>query len=401
MKELKDYEEEIYKCSRCGLCQSVCPVYKVTLNECSVSKAKFTMLNGILKGDLDLNANIKNYMDLCTGCNACKDFCPSNIDAREIFTAVKCQYFKENKEPSLARVADSYTLFKFLLISAKFSFGLYRFCNIEKIVRALYDILPKRVLLLNSLATMHCKPKKVKTPTKTSLRAVYFAGCFNNYLNPSSKNALKKIFSELGIEFIEKNFECCGVSYLSLGKIDDFNKLAKKNLRLLVDYDYVLTDCASCNHILKEYKKYLPGEEAQTLAEKTVNILEFLKQRKIIANKPLRVTAHIPCHEDFDFIKMIKDIENIEYIEAGDFDKCCGFSGKFALKYPDISKEISKRKAQKILDTNTDCIITTCPACVLGINQGLIENRVNKTARSMPVLNLIEFIADYCTVLKA
>lgn len=113
MKKIKDYEEEIYKCSRCGLCQSVCPVYKVTLNECSVSKAKFNMLNGIIKGDLSLSKRIKSYMDLCTGCNACKNFCPSDIDAREIFIAVKNEYYSINKKRSFGeKLENSYALFK-------------------------------------------------------------------------------------------------------------------------------------------------------------------------------------------------------------------------------------------------------------------------------------------------
>ena len=33
----------------CGLCQSVCPVFKATQNECAVSRGKFNILNGIIK----------------------------------------------------------------------------------------------------------------------------------------------------------------------------------------------------------------------------------------------------------------------------------------------------------------------------------------------------------------
>ena len=63
MKEFEDYEEEIYKCSRCGLCQSVCPVFKATLNECAVSRGKFNILNGIIKGDLTFSNKEKKYLD--------------------------------------------------------------------------------------------------------------------------------------------------------------------------------------------------------------------------------------------------------------------------------------------------------------------------------------------------
>ena len=52
MKTLAELEEDIYKCSKCGLCQKVCPVYKVTGNECMLSRGKFTLLNGVLKKHL-------------------------------------------------------------------------------------------------------------------------------------------------------------------------------------------------------------------------------------------------------------------------------------------------------------------------------------------------------------
>ena len=61
MKKLVDYKKDIAKCSKCGLCQSVCPVFKETGNECAVSKGKFVMLDGVLKGDLKLNKNMGNF----------------------------------------------------------------------------------------------------------------------------------------------------------------------------------------------------------------------------------------------------------------------------------------------------------------------------------------------------
>lgn len=394
MKKLSDFEEEIYKCSRCGLCQTVCPVYKAALNECCVSKAKFTMLNGVIKGDLKLSRRIKDYMDLCTGCNACKNFCPSNIDAREIFTAVKAQYYEENGQNFAERIADSYFLFKFMLICAKIAFGIYRFFSLSKIASLLTGILPKRCVLIDSLIS--AKTFKTDSEPKKSEKAVYFAGCFNNYLNPSAKNALKAIFKQTGTEIVEKNFECCGISYLSAGKMEQYEKLAKTNIsKLPDDYDYVLTDCASCNFALKEYAKYFPSEKTEKLAQKTVNVLEFLKNKKIFAKKQVRLTAHMPCHEDFDFISIIKNIENVEYVEAEDFDKCCGFSGKFAIKNLEISRKIAKAKAEKFLNAAPDIIITTCPACELGIRQGLIE--LDKKSR-IPVMNLVEFIAEYCEI---
>lgn len=394
MKNLNDFQEEIYKCSRCGLCQTVCPVYKVTLNECSVSRTKFNMLNGILKGDLTLNKKILEYMDLCLGCNACKEFCPSNIDAREIFTAVKAQYYRYKHIP----FTNSYSFFKMLLIAAGAALIVYRSLKLDIITNKLFyginNFLLKRILLFNTLAKklLPNHTKKTAAHSQKTKKAVFFKGCFNNYINNDSANAVKKILENTDIEVIEKPFECCGISLLSSGLEKEFLKIAKHNLSLIPqDCDYILTDCASCSYVLKSYEKYVPSD----ITSKVVSILDLIKDKKIsVVKEKIKITAHKPCHDDFDFITLLKNIENAEYIEAENFDKCCGFSGKFALTHQNISREISKRKAKDILQTGTGFVLTNCPACKLGLNQGLIE----LNARKPVVMNVAEFIAKYCEV---
>lgn len=402
MKKLIDYEEDIYKCSRCGLCQSVCPVYKATLNECSVSKAKFNMLNGIIRGDLKLNKRIKSYMDLCTGCNACKDFCPSAIDAREIFIAVKNEYYRNNKISLTEKIENSYCLFKAALLCAKVCFGFYRFFKVEKLVRFFesfilkFGILGKRFLLLNSLASGSTSFPKQKTKNRTK-KALYFEGCFNQYINPQTKNTVEKILACSEVELVKIDFECCGVSYLNDGNIDEFKKLIDINLsKIKEDFDYVLTDCASCNAVLKEYKNFDDSAVAKDFSDKVISFTDLIKDLNFESIKNITVTAHNPCHEHSDFIEIIKNIKNVTYVESKEFNKCCGFSGKFALKNPEISREISKNKAQHFIETNAEIILTTCPACILGINQGLIEENARLQGKMPEVMNLYAFIATYC-----
>ena len=126
-----------------------------------------------------------------------------------------------------------------------------------------------------------------------------------------------------------------------------------------------------------------------------MNVNEFIVKniKNIEFSKQVSFTFHKPCHlENIDFIKEFLDkSKNVEYIEMKEFDKCCGLSGEFAIKNPVLSQEISLKKAQNASDTNADYILTSCPACVLGITQGLIANSMNLT-NYLP-LNFIEFIA--------
>ena len=115
MKDLKDYREQIHKCSKCGLCQAECPIYKITGNDCSVSRGHFVMLKGVLDGELKLSKTIKRYLDLCLKCGACTKFCPSGIDIIDIVTVAKSEFFKRNKLEKLKSFIQKYLIFGFFI----------------------------------------------------------------------------------------------------------------------------------------------------------------------------------------------------------------------------------------------------------------------------------------------
>lgn len=440
MKKLIDYKEEIHKCSKCGLCQSVCPVYKITGNDCSVSRGKFIMLNGIIKGDLKLNKNVNKYLDMCLKCNACKDFCPSGIDARKIFLAAKSQYFDNSPSSMFIKVFQSKAPFNLFLNIAKMASSVYRFLKFDKIMKNFYTILlknslGKKIILANEFLHMpNCHPELVSgsfqlaladkmlkltrscgaTPTGSlaspqlcgslcqdqhdgNIKVVYFKGCVNEFINPRTKIATENVLSKMGVKILPTNFQCCGVPFLSSGNAEQFKKQAIFNLSQIPDdFDYFLTDCASCQNAFKEYEKYIDGVELlkklEKINQKSINVIDFIVKntKSIEFSQKTSFTFHKPCHLDnMDFLKeFLAKSKNLEYVEMVDFDKCCGFSGEFAIKNPALSAKISAKKAQNAIDTNADYILTSCPACVLGLTQGMIENK-----KIIPTLNLIEFLS--------
>lgn len=407
MKKLNDYKEEIHKCSKCGLCQSVCPVYEQTGNDCSVSRGKFIMLNGIIKGDLQLNKNVNKYLDMCLKCNACKDFCPSDIDARKIFMAAKAEYFQKCPEKKLISAFQSKFVFNFVLNMMKFASNTYRFLKFDKLVNKFYPIfikmgwVGKKVILANEFVSMPISSKfTAHSPGQQSdkkTKIVYFKGCVNEYINPRTKNAVENILTQMGIEIIPTKFDCCGVPFLSGGNAEQFKKQAIFNLaQISEDFDYFLTDCASCQNAFAEYKNYIDDtellEKIDNILEKSINVTEFIIKtaESIEFEQKTTFTFHKPCHlENMDFIKefLVKS-KNVEYIEMKEFDKCCGFSGEFAIKNSKLSQQISAKKAKNANNTNADYILTSCPACILGLTQGLIEEKISNSP-----LNLVEFVS--------
>lgn len=366
MKKLEDFADDINKCSKCGLCQSVCPVYKLTGNDCAVSRGKFVMLDGVLKGDLKLNKNIEKYLDMCLKCGKCTNFCPSSIDVCEIFNTAKYEYAKNTPLGKIEKFLES-----------RFVFG--NFINFFK----------NFPLIRRKAAPSPIIEAKVKL--------LYFKGCVNEVF-PKVENALKTILSHLDVEIIEKNFECCGLPFLSSGNMERYEEVKKHNLELMdCEYDYILTDCASCEHTLKSYFDRSPAlrhPHQQVARGKFITALDFLAAQniKFVFKNQVKVTFHKPCHlESTDFLEpLLKKCENIEYIEMKDYDECCGFAGEFAIKNPKISQSLSKQKAENALATGADCIVTMCPACMMGLNHGFIA----AGKKAPKIKNFIEFLAS-------
>jgi Fe-S oxidoreductase len=61
----------------------------------------------------------------------------------------------------------------------------------------------------------------------------------------------------------------------------------------------------------------------------------------------------------------------MEYAEMQDSDRCAGGAGTFSIKNPDQSRAIFERKRRAIEESGADVVATSCPACMIQLNDGL------------------------------
>ena len=398
MKHLKDHSEDIYKCTRCGLCQSKCPAYEVTKQESVLSRGFFQLLNGILLGHLSFTKNMTKILDKCLVCNACTDFCPSEIQAEEIILSARYEDFKKNG-----------LSWRKKLISFAFNSNLHLkiiglFCNIYRALglTASHKILNiPELWMINNLLTEKIQPLQPKQITeKKNLKIFYFAGCINTYINKSAKNSVKIILETNGFDVNIPDFSCCGVPARNFGDFDTFKELAKKNLDLIPDdIDYLLSDCASCSLAFKAYIEALDGEykeKAEKVFAKALNINEFILKynlNSVKSKKNKKITYHAPCHLERGLKvideprEVLKGISGIEYTEMKDADLCCGAAGSYFITCPEISKKISYKKAENIENTGSDIVCTSCSGCTIGLLQGLsLKNQDIKVYQTVELL---------------
>ena len=334
MKQLADFKSQIHKCSKCGLCQAQCPIYKITGNDCSVSRGQFVMLQGVLKGDLKMSAKINRYLDLCLKCGVCSEFCPSGIDVVDVIVAAKSEYFKTHFIERLKTLFQKYIVF-----------GL-----VPRIVRTFI------------------RPTKSKSFEK---KVLYFGGCGSKL---KGDKAVVNILNSLGIEVINPLFHCCGVPYFSRGDLKEFNNSIKSFINILKKYDVkeVITTCASCEKSLKDYIKWIDTDftedDINLLSEiKIKNIYEYLRENecKLKFKNLVKATYHKPCNiknfEDIEWI--LNNTENLEYVKMDDYDKCCGLNGLTKINEYKIFSQIFKNKRTNVINSGAKFVLTSCLGC--------------------------------------
>lgn len=329
MQELADFKEKIHSCSKCGLCQAVCPIYKITGNDCTVSRGQFIMLYAMLKGKFEMSENINKYLDLCLKCGACSKFCPSGIDVVEIIAHAKAEYFKKHRKEKII----SY-------IQRKLMFGL-----------------------ITNIANIFSKKIKSKSFTK---KVIYFGGCGSKI---NGNVAIIKLLNACNIEVITPNFECCGIPLYVRGDLKSFEQYKKSFINIVNQYDVkdIVTTCASCEKTIKSYN-------IENLNIK--NIFEYIKDCNLhlaLKNKE-KVTFHKPCNlNNYETItQLLSDIENLEYTEMNDYDACCGLNLLSKPTEYKIIKKLLCEKHNNIISSGAKTVLTSCLGCenVLKLGSG-------------------------------
>ena len=327
---LADIKEEVYKCSKCALCKSVCPVFLATKNEMYLPRGRFIILNNFFNYNKKLSANFIKDLDKCLNCNLCKDFCPSAIDSAWIYTRLKREFgFK----------------YSFLPFSVVFKLKMY-------------------LSFIKSIFYPRERVKKIENSNQDKI--VYFEGCINRYVNPSDRNAVVKILSQLGYSNIKIYNNCCGLPYLSDGETERFRLNALKIMNTIPDdTKYIICSCDSCYETLK---KVLQGS---SLYNKLITFDEFLKINKY----PIKAQENVLYHRPLIRRKEVY-LGECGIKEINKKNNCTLMENFLLMKNKDFAKSIMKYVRYPDEETRGKTIITTCQLSKIGLEKAKYQSRI-------------------------
>jgi FAD/FMN-containing dehydrogenase/Fe-S oxidoreductase len=357
------FAKAIELCNGSGFCRkrtggTMCPSYMVTLDEQDTTRARANMLRAVIEGTLPpkelTGRRMREVMDLCVGCKACKTECPSRVDVASMKTEVLYQTGREHGF-SLRQKAAGH-IRRQLALAALIP-SPYNALTRTRLVRraaALAGIDPRRSLprVTNKTFTRRFPGlPQGEGPAEVAL----FNDTWNEYQRPEVGEGAVRLFAAAGVRVHLPEAVCCGRPMLSEGLVDEARENARRNLDLLmplIERGVPLVGLEpSCILTMRDdYKKLLPGDErVERMAEATrlfeEAMLDLAVELPLGEGTPVLLHGH--CHQKAlvgtgPTERLLGMAADVEVVDSG----CCGMAGLFGYEkgHYEASMKMGERK---------------------------------------------------------
>jgi Fe-S oxidoreductase len=244
-------------------------------------------------------------------------------------------------------------------------------------------------MVLPRLAKRHLRDRHADLVTQEGNHrspVAYFHGCAANYFDDGVGDAVIEVLRKHGVTPDLPPQRCSGTPIDTYGHRRLAKEGARVNLKSLAGYQTVVTGCASCTLMLKDYPMLFAGEPeqeaAEAVAKRVQHISEFVAKSAVHPPTSVgqvgakKVTYHSSCHLRAAGVtkeprQVLATLPGVEFVEMQDADRCAGGAGTYLVKDYDTSQKIFDRKRRAIDESGAEVVATSCPACMIQLKNGL------------------------------
>ncbi len=411
---VKELDDQIVVCMRCGLCQSVCPLFAETGREADVARGKLALLDGLAQELFANPQGVQDRLTRCLLCGSCAANCPGGVKMLDIFIKARAilagfMGLPPWKKAVFRRVLSRPAFFNQILAWGAKVQGIF-IKPVDDLLgsscsRFLSPLLRGRHLKPLAPEPLHLKVPGLDTaPGAAGLKVAFFVGCLIDKIYPQVGEAALKVLDHHGVGvYLPPDQGCCGIPALSSGDTEAFDRLVRHNLELFASEpgDQLVTACATCAATIKKLWPLMAQEYPEAarariarLSDRVMDISQFLVERVGLAaavpEAPASrsaLTYHDPCHLKKSLgiaaqpRALLRANPAYELQEMAEPDRCCGCGGSFNLQHYEISAAIGRRKLENIQNSGAAVVATGCPACMLQITDMLSQAKVRVQVR--------------------
>jgi FAD/FMN-containing dehydrogenase/Fe-S oxidoreductase len=352
------------RCIGVGACRkldsgSMCPSYMVTLEEEHSTRGRAHMLFEVLQGEVIdgswKNEQVKQALDLCLACKACKSECPANVDLATYKAEFLSHYYEDKRRPLHA--------YAFGMIDRWAQLGSHapRMANFmstasKQLIQKALDLAPQRQMPRLAPRSFQRWARKHRVPASGG-SVILWPDTFNNYYKPETSQAALEVLTHAGFNvMVPETHLCCGRPLYDFGMLDKAKQYLQRVLQVRAqEIDAGLPIVVlepSCASVFRDELRNLFPEDprALRLRQQTFLLSEFLQHHAPGYQPPQlsqKLLLHGHCHHKA--IMKMTDEEALlrrmgadpKSLDAG----CCGMAGPFGFakdKYA-VSQAIGER----------------------------------------------------------
>lgn len=221
---------------------TMCPSFMATRNEKDTTRARANILREFLTNSTKANRfdhkEIKQVMDLCLSCKACKSECPSNVDMAKLKAEFLQQYYDSNGVPLRSRLIANYSGFSKMGSYAPWLFNFFMKAplasHIMKLVSGFAQKRSMPALYKTTLMAWYHKHRRSSGRSSFARKVYLFCDEFTNYNDADIGIQCILLLERLGYEVVIPEHIESGRASLSKGLVRDAKKIANKNIELLI-----------------------------------------------------------------------------------------------------------------------------------------------------------------------
>ena len=368
------------RCIGLGACRksdsgAMCPSYMVTLEEAHSTRGRAHMLFELLQGEVIRSGwedeHVKDALELCLSCKACKSECPANVDIATYKAEFLSHYYEKKRRPLKAY---AFGLIERWARLGSLIPGLANFFSqapgSRHVLQQILGLAPQRQL--PRLAAMSFRrwvrrhrssifgwDRSLGTASAKARQVVLWVDTFNNYFHPETCRAALEVLEDAGFTVTcSRRPLCCGRPLYDFGMLEK----AKNNLSQIMSALGPQIDAGlpivvlepSCASVFRdELRNLFPtNERATKLRSQTFLLSEFLQKNAPDYRPPklsTKVLLHGHCHQKA-LMKMNHEEALLRSlgVEVQSLDSgCCGMAGPFGFQKDKF--EVSQAVAERVL----------------------------------------------------
>ncbi|MEO8431211.1 MAG: FAD-binding and (Fe-S)-binding domain-containing protein [Acidobacteriota bacterium] len=384
-----DFSRAVLRCVGVGLCRrteggTMCPSFRATREEAHTTRGRARLLFEMLRGETVAGGwkdeRVKEALDLCLSCKACRKDCPVGVDMATYKAEFLSHYYEGRRRPRSAFALNR--IHQWAPLAARVP-GLANFFTqtpgLAALVKAAAGISPKRRIPRFAGRAARAGFRRAAADGSEARGGarrpvLLFPDTFTEFFHPQAAEAAVSVLGAAGFAVslpAGRRRLCCGRPLYDAGLLDDARELLAEILDALrpalrAGLPVVVLEPSCASVFQDELLGLFPGDpDAARLARQTRLFAELLETEAPEWSPPASLSGSAlvqgHCHQkalssmEAEAALLARTGLSVHVLDAG----CCGMAGAFGFEsaHRDVSVAIAEHALLPALAGAPDAIV--------------------------------------------